>query len=91
MKALSLVIMLSTISQGALAAQGVIHFTGSIVESACKMNAVNKTVTAHCMRGGVKSDRVIKLTGQNQTLPYSLGDVSIKNRANIRTVTISYR
>ncbi|MFZ4216001.1 hypothetical protein ACOZB2_32175, partial [Pantoea endophytica] len=68
-----------------------IKFSGSIIESPCKVSQKNGVFTASCYRKGVIQTKKIFLNKSFETLPFGVGKVLIRNFENVKLLTIQYQ
>lgn len=78
-------------AQAVLAEGGTVTFTGAIVEPACTTMTSRQHAAVQCSQNGLDKVRQIRFNKQQQTLPFQLGDVSVKSSGNIKAVQVIYR
>ncbi|NLS55040.1 hypothetical protein [Hafnia alvei] len=77
------------------AVDGVIHFTGSVVESDCNISQIQSSVQASCYRDGrvISQTRPINESNGKVLLPKDLGwtqIVPVGKEKNLKLLTINY-
>ncbi|EJL89939.1 hypothetical protein [Pantoea sp. GM01] len=78
-------------AQASVADGGTINFIGAITEPACTTRTYSHQTVMQCSQNGREKAREIKLNAQPQTLPFQLGDVSVKSSGNIKSIQVVYR
>ncbi|OON37064.1 hypothetical protein BTJ39_20920 [Izhakiella australiensis] len=73
--------------------QGVIHFTGSIVESVCEFSNTDSHISSRCMRDGKMVVRSTTVAAANKTIPAEIGKVEttwLNPEHNLGVMVVSY-
>lgn len=96
MKKIVLLVLGALFSVNALAYDGIIHFSGAIVEAPCSVKTTTKNVTFKCYEKNGKNNYTVSTFNleslrDGQKLPNNKGDVQIKEiKKNIKLITINY-
>lgn len=96
MEKIALLVLGALFSVNALAYDGIIHFSGAIVEDPCSVKTTTKNVTFKCYEENGKNNYTVSTFSldslkDGQKLPNNKGDVQIKEiKKNIKLITINY-